>query len=218
MACGAKNLPRQSSAPLLQPPPPGGLGRGERPPGATAEAPSAPSWVGRPGRVPLTPFRGPGSDPVTRPFPGEAQREGGGALPGFPGRRPGGHPGPHPERLESGPWGEGDRRATGELARIPGSRLPCRPSRPLRRWFLAGQGPHPGRPLRGPSTNRVQVPRGLPADVRPAPRPGRRMFSASASQGAQGAARAALGGYSQAYGTVCHSALGRLPLLPGPRA
>ncbi|XP_034524636.1 mitogen-activated protein kinase 15 isoform X3 [Ailuropoda melanoleuca] len=45
MACGAKNLPRQSSAPLLQPPPPGGLGRGERPPGATAEAPSAPSWV-----------------------------------------------------------------------------------------------------------------------------------------------------------------------------
>uniref|UniRef100_A0A4X1UVE6 Mitogen-activated protein kinase 15 n=1 Tax=Sus scrofa TaxID=9823 RepID=A0A4X1UVE6_PIG len=53
---------------------------------------------------------------------------------------------------------------------------------------------------------------------RPSPRPGRRMFSAAASQGAQGAARAALGGYSQAYGTVCHSALGCLPLLPGPRA
>uniref|UniRef100_A0A4X1UVD6 Mitogen-activated protein kinase 15 n=1 Tax=Sus scrofa TaxID=9823 RepID=A0A4X1UVD6_PIG len=52
----------------------------------------------------------------------------------------------------------------------------------------------------------------------PEPRPGRRMFSAAASQGAQGAARAALGGYSQAYGTVCHSALGCLPLLPGPRA
>jgi mitogen-activated protein kinase 15 len=43
------------------------------------------------------------------------------------------------------------------------------------------------------------------------------MFSGSVSQGVQGAARAALGGYSQAYGTVCHSALGRLPLIPGPR-
>ncbi|XP_038411695.1 mitogen-activated protein kinase 15 isoform X4 [Canis lupus familiaris] len=107
-ACGAKNLPRQSSAPLLQPPPPGGPGRGDRPPGAAgaAAAPSAPSWV----------------------------------------------------------------------------------------------------------------PRALPADAPREPRPGRRMFSASASQGAQGAARAALGGYSQAYGTVCRSALGRLPLLPGPRA
>lgn len=44
------------------------------------------------------------------------------------------------------------------------------------------------------------------------------MFGASATQGAQGAARATLGGYSQAYGTVCLSALGCLPLLPGPRA
>uniref|UniRef100_A0A452RBT7 Mitogen-activated protein kinase 15 n=1 Tax=Ursus americanus TaxID=9643 RepID=A0A452RBT7_URSAM len=52
VACGAKNLPRQSSAPLLQPPPPGGLGRGERPPGATAEAPSAPSWVKPSGKGP----------------------------------------------------------------------------------------------------------------------------------------------------------------------
>ncbi|XP_044930094.1 mitogen-activated protein kinase 15 isoform X2 [Mustela putorius furo] len=52
VACGAKNLPRQNSAPLLQPPPPRGLGRGERPPGATPEAPSAPSWVGdKEGRI-----------------------------------------------------------------------------------------------------------------------------------------------------------------------
>uniref|UniRef100_A0A8C9PUC5 Mitogen-activated protein kinase 15 n=1 Tax=Spermophilus dauricus TaxID=99837 RepID=A0A8C9PUC5_SPEDA len=50
------------------------------------------------------------------------------------------------------------------------------------------------------------------------PRPGRRMFGTSALQGAQGAARAALGGYSQAYGTVCRSALDRLPLPPGPHA
>ncbi|XP_008054920.1 mitogen-activated protein kinase 15 [Carlito syrichta] len=57
-----------------------------------------------------------------------------------------------------------------------------------------------------------QVPTQLPLELRP----GRRMFSTSALQGAQGAARAALGGYSQAYGTVCHSALGHLPLLPGP--
>ncbi|XP_017367050.1 mitogen-activated protein kinase 15 isoform X3 [Cebus imitator] len=47
------------------------------------------------------------------------------------------------------------------------------------------------------------------------PRPGRRMFHTSASQGTQGAARALLGGYSQAYGTVSHSALGQLPLLEG---
>ncbi|XP_029779118.1 mitogen-activated protein kinase 15 isoform X1 [Suricata suricatta] len=75
---------------------------------------------------------------------------------------------------------------------------------------------NPGRGVR--ATGARQVPRGLPADALPGPRPGRRMFGASAWQGAQGAARAALGGYSQAYGTVCHSALGRLSLLPGPRA
>ncbi|CAK6439009.1 unnamed protein product [Pipistrellus nathusii] len=69
----------------------------------------------------------------------------------------------------------------------------------------------PGRGARAASAPRVPLAR--PAEARP----GRRMFSAAASQGAQGAARAALGGYSQAYGTVCRSALGRLPLLPGHR-
>ena len=44
--CGAENLPRPDLAPLLQPPPPGGLGRAERPPGVTAQAPSGHSWVG----------------------------------------------------------------------------------------------------------------------------------------------------------------------------
>ncbi|XP_045878648.1 mitogen-activated protein kinase 15 isoform X3 [Meles meles] len=142
---------------------------------------------------------------------GEAQRQGGGALPGQAGRRPGGHPGPSPERLAPGPRAARERRATGEL--------PGRPSRPLGRGVRRGLGPPlPLVPPLTPPLDRVQVPRGLPADGRPEPRPGRRMFSASASQGAQGAARAALGGYSQAYGTVCRSALGRLPLLPGPRA
>ncbi|XP_055204431.1 mitogen-activated protein kinase 15 isoform X2 [Gorilla gorilla gorilla] len=56
-----------------------------------------------------------------------------------------------------------------------------------------------------------QVPPRLPPEARP----GRRMFSTSALQGAQGGARALLGGYSQAYGTICHSALGHLPLLEG---
>uniref|UniRef100_A0A8I6A4Q6 Mitogen-activated protein kinase 15 n=1 Tax=Rattus norvegicus TaxID=10116 RepID=A0A8I6A4Q6_RAT len=75
-------------------------------------------------------------------------------------------------------------------------------------------------PARGGGPRAVgarRVPSRLPREA-PEPRPGRRMFGISVSQGAQGAARAALGGYSQAYGTVCRSALGRLPLLPGPRA
>nr|XP_031295665.1 mitogen-activated protein kinase 15 isoform X2 [Camelus dromedarius] len=42
---GAKNLLRQISAPLLQPPPPGGLGRGTSPQGATAGFPLVSSWV-----------------------------------------------------------------------------------------------------------------------------------------------------------------------------
>nr|KAF6395857.1 mitogen-activated protein kinase 15 [Molossus molossus] len=72
----------------------------------------------------------------------------------------------------------------------------------------------PGRGVRAAGARRA--PPSRPGEARLEPRPGRRMFSASASQGIQGAARAALGGYSQAYGTVCHSALGSLPLLPGP--
>ncbi|XP_053786094.1 mitogen-activated protein kinase 15 isoform X2 [Desmodus rotundus] len=73
-----------------------------------------------------------------------------------------------------------------------------------------------GRGARPAGVQQVSLPR--PREARLEPRPSRRMFRASASQGVQGAARAALGGYSQAYGTVCHSALGRLPLLPGPHA
>ncbi|XP_011905505.1 PREDICTED: mitogen-activated protein kinase 15 isoform X2 [Cercocebus atys] len=60
---------------------------------------------------------------------------------------------------------------------------------------------------------RVASTQQVPPRCPPEARPGRRMFSTSALQGAQGAARALLGGYSQAYGTVCHSALGHLPLL-----
>ncbi|CAK7289581.1 Mitogen-activated protein kinase 15 [Vulpes lagopus] len=147
-ACGAKNLPRQSSAPLLQPPPPGGPGRGDRPPGAAGAA-AAPSWV---------------------------EPSGKGAAPSL---------------------------ASQAAAQVAVQAL-------IRSDW------HPRRGGRAAGARRV--PRALPADAPREPRPGRRMFSASASQGAQGAARAALGGYSQAYGTVCRSALGRLPLLPGPRA
>uniref|UniRef100_A0A8C8W958 Mitogen-activated protein kinase 15 n=1 Tax=Panthera leo TaxID=9689 RepID=A0A8C8W958_PANLE len=144
--CGAENLPRPNVVPLLQPPPPGGLGRAERPPGVTAQAPSGHSWV----------------KPSVK-----------GAAPSL---------------------------ASQAAARVAVQAL-------IRSDW------NPGRGVRA---NCVRVPRGLPADARPEPRPGRRMFGAPAWQGAQGAARAALGGYSQAYGTVCHSALGRLLLLPGP--
>ncbi|XP_023504897.1 mitogen-activated protein kinase 15 isoform X1 [Equus przewalskii] len=48
----ATSLPRQSSGPLLRPPPLGGPGRGERSPGATTASPSAPSWPGVRGAAP----------------------------------------------------------------------------------------------------------------------------------------------------------------------
>ncbi|KAM9099607.1 mitogen-activated protein kinase 15 isoform 1-T1 [Sarcophilus harrisii] len=57
-----------------------------------------------------------------------------------------------------------------------------------------------------------RLPPGSTQDARPLLRPARRMFQSSASQGTIGAARAALGGYSQAYGTICRSALYGLPL------
>ncbi|XP_051827361.1 mitogen-activated protein kinase 15 isoform X3 [Antechinus flavipes] len=57
-----------------------------------------------------------------------------------------------------------------------------------------------------------RLPPGSTQDARPLLRPARRMFQSSASQGTIGAARASLGGYSQAYGTICRSALYGLPL------
>ncbi|XP_006521165.1 mitogen-activated protein kinase 15 isoform X4 [Mus musculus] len=142
---------RQSSDPLFQLPPPG---RGERPPGATGQPPSAPSGVKTQVRA-MAPS-------LTSQAEAQAANQ---AL------------------IRSDPARGGGPRAVG-----------------ARRTLAC-----------------VQVPSRLPREA-PEPRPGRRMFGISVSQGAQGAARAALGGYSQAYGTVCRSALGRLPLLPGPRA
>ncbi|XP_031202416.1 mitogen-activated protein kinase 15 isoform X2 [Mastomys coucha] len=136
---------RQSSDPLFQLPPPG---RGERPPGATGQPPSAPSGVKTQMRA-MAPS-------LTSQAAAQAANQ---AL------------------VRSDPARGGGPRAVGAR----------------------------------------RVPSRLPREA-PEPRPGRRMFGISVSQGAQGAARAALGGYSQAYGTVCRSALGRLPLLPGPRA
>ncbi|XP_060053935.1 mitogen-activated protein kinase 15 isoform X3 [Erinaceus europaeus] len=82
---------------------------------------------------------------------------------------------------------------------------------------LIRREPNPATGARKVGTGARQALHQPPLETNPDPRPGRRMFSASALQGAQGAARAVLGGYSQAYGTVCLSALGRLSLLPGPR-
>nr|KAF6405239.1 mitogen-activated protein kinase 15 [Rousettus aegyptiacus] len=143
---GAPNVPRQDSAPLLQPPPPGGPAREGRSPGAAAESPSASPWV----------------EPR--------------------------------ERVAAAPS------------------LISQAAAHVAIQALIRSDRAPGRGVRAAGARQVPLPRP------PQPRPGRRMFSASASQGAQGAARAALGGYSQAYGTVCCSALGRLPLLPGPHA
>ncbi|XP_036597713.1 mitogen-activated protein kinase 15 [Trichosurus vulpecula] len=57
-----------------------------------------------------------------------------------------------------------------------------------------------------------RLPAGPAQDARALLRPARRMFQSSASQGSMGAAKASLGGYSQAYGTICRSALYGLPL------
>ncbi|XP_068953188.1 mitogen-activated protein kinase 15 [Petaurus breviceps papuanus] len=65
------------------------------------------------------------------------------------------------------------------------------------------------------STSTKAIPRlppGPTQETRALLRPARRMFQSSASQGTIGAARASLGGYSQAYGTICRSALYGLPL------
>ncbi|XP_059971727.1 mitogen-activated protein kinase 15 [Mesoplodon densirostris] len=140
---GAKDPPRQSSAPLHQPPPPGGLGRGKGPRWTTAGLPSASCWVKPSGR---------------------------GAAPSLTSQAA--------AQVAVQALIRSDRNGTRAVRAVVATRVPPRPPR----------------------------------------RPGRRMFSASASQEAQGAARAALGGYSQAYGPVCRSALGCLPLLPGPRA
>ncbi|XP_053516975.1 mitogen-activated protein kinase 15 [Artibeus jamaicensis] len=124
----------------------------------------------------------------------------------------------------------------GREARSPGARMECPSVPPLVKPRMQGaapsltlqanaqvaiqalirRDPDRGRGARPAAVQQASLP--PPAEVRLEPRPGRKMFGASASQGAQGAARAAFGGYSQAYGTICRSALGRLPLLPGPHA
>ncbi|XP_023104198.1 mitogen-activated protein kinase 15 isoform X2 [Felis catus] len=120
-------------------PVPRGKGPGGTPPGTEPSAPRAQARLRSPRAVPQlspgSPSQKPGADAQSslgqQSAHGEAQREGGGALPGLSGRRPGGRPGPDPERLESGPWGEGERRATGEPARPP-DRSPSPPAPPPR--------------------------------------------------------------------------------------
>ncbi|XP_039110076.1 mitogen-activated protein kinase 15 isoform X2 [Hyaena hyaena] len=78
---------------------------------------------------------------------GEVQREGGGALPGLAGCRPGGRPGPDPERLEPGPWGDGGRNATGPSRASGGcpARAPARPADVRRPGLAGGPGRREGR-------------------------------------------------------------------------
>ncbi|XP_028920028.1 mitogen-activated protein kinase 15 isoform X2 [Ornithorhynchus anatinus] len=51
-------------------------------------------------------------------------------------------------------------------------------------------------------------------DTQPGPKPSRKMFQATVHRGASGDPKATLGSYSQAYGTICQSALQGLPLSP----
>ncbi|XP_032172606.1 mitogen-activated protein kinase 15 isoform X5 [Mustela erminea] len=155
VACGAKSLPRQNSAPLLQPPPPRG----------------------------------------------EAQWQGDGALLRQAGRRPGGHPGPSPERLEPGPRAARQRCATGELpgrASFPPPSPGSGPSPP------SGPAPHAApAPRAGPS----RASRGRPARAPARPEDVQRLGLAGGPGRRKGCARGLLS--SVRY---------RLPLGTGPPA
>ncbi|OPJ85841.1 hypothetical protein AV530_013995 [Patagioenas fasciata monilis] len=50
-------------------------------------------------------------------------------------------------------------------------------------------------------------------DVCPVLKPGKKMFQVTANVGAAGDPKASMGSYSQAYGTICKSALQSLPIL-----
>ncbi|XP_035132865.1 mitogen-activated protein kinase 15 isoform X1 [Callithrix jacchus] len=183
----AKNIPRQSSTPLLQAAP---LGRGERPPGAKAEPPLTLSLVKPSERGAASSLTSQSVAQVANQALIRGDRNRGGGVSMAPGC-----PLPHPPfPLLFAPF------PILSIAPPLSSSHPLRSSRPPLRCTPSDTSPYV-------TLDCMQVP----------PRPGRRMFCTSASQGAQGAARALLGGYSQAYGTVCHSALGHLPLLEGHR-
>ncbi|NXE98959.1 MK15 kinase, partial [Menura novaehollandiae] len=54
-------------------------------------------------------------------------------------------------------------------------------------------------------------------DVRPLPKPSKKMFQITANVGAAGDPRASMGSYSQAYGTISKSALQSLPIAKAPQ-
>ncbi|XP_048658382.1 mitogen-activated protein kinase 15 isoform X2 [Marmota marmota marmota] len=150
------------------------------------------------------PVGNPGSRPQSSPD-GDPEQEASGATRNIP--RP--SLAPQPQPLPPGRWERSPRTKAEPPCTPPGAAAQATNQALIRRdWSLNGG-------LRAAGGRQVS-PR--PTWEVPEPRPGRRMFGTSAWQGAQGAARAALGGYSQAYGTVCRSALDRLPLLPGPHA
>nr|XP_027805325.2 mitogen-activated protein kinase 15 [Marmota flaviventris] len=164
------------------------------------------------------PVRNPGSRPQSSPD-GDPEQEASGATRNIP--RPSSAPQPQP--LPPGRW-ERSPRTKAEPPCTPPGISSLRGMAPSLTLQAAAQATNQALirrdwPLNGglrAAGGRQVSPR--PTWEVPEPRPGRRMFGTSAWQGAQGAARAALGGYSQAYGTVCRSALDRLPLIPGPDA
>ncbi|KAH0518835.1 Mitogen-activated protein kinase 15 [Microtus ochrogaster] len=145
-----------------------------------------------------------------RASPARAQSLKPGVLPQVPAERPARKRGP---RLQNNPAHNPEHVKTN--VRVVAPSLTSQAAAQAANQALIRSDPARGGGPRAAGARRV--PSRLSREA-PEPRPGRRMFGTSASQGAQGAARAALGGYSQAYGTVCRSALGHLPLLPGPRA
>ncbi|KAJ8778081.1 hypothetical protein J1605_013941 [Eschrichtius robustus] len=185
---GAKDPPRQSSARLHQPPPPGGLGRGKGPRWATAGLPSASCWVKPSGRGAAPSLTSQAAAQVAVQALIRSDRN-----PGRGGNAAGARPvSPRPSRPP--------------LPSLPSPFLPPPSSASL----ASGRSLHAS--YDDPRLLAGSYPASLGGPARPED------VQRLGLAGGQGAARAALGGYSQAYGTVCHSALGCLPLLPGPRA
>ncbi|OWK04162.1 hypothetical protein Celaphus_00016127 [Cervus elaphus hippelaphus] len=151
-----------------------------------------------------------GSPPTPEP---EAQLPSG--LPAWnPGRRPRSNPGHGPVHDAPGGAQDPPRQNSDPLHQPPPPGGPGRGARPG--GATSSSWVKPSAREAAPSlTSQAAAQVAVRALIRSDRNPGR---GATAPGAPRGATRAALGGYSQAYGTVCLSALGCLPLLQGPRA